>query len=72
MPLCFGALESVRTRQNIRSANCAFEVQTFWPFTTKKSPSISALVLRDARSEPEPGSEYPCHQISSALRIFGR
>ena len=57
MPLCLGAAGSVRTRQNIQSANCAVEVQTFWPFTTKKSPSISARVLSEARSEPEPGSE---------------
>jgi hypothetical protein len=29
MPQCFGASGSVRTRQNIQSAICAFEVQTF-------------------------------------------
>jgi hypothetical protein len=30
--------------------------QTFCPFTTKTSPSRSALVERLARSLPEPGS----------------
>ena len=57
MPRCLGASGSVRTRQNIQSANCAFEVQTFWPLTTNSSPTSSARVLSDARSEPEPGSE---------------
>ena len=72
MPRCLGASGSVRTRQNIRSACCAPDVQIFWPFTTNSSPTISARVRSDARSEPEPGSEYPWHQISSAASIFGR
>ena len=57
MPLCFGASGSVRTRQNIMSAFCAPEVQIFWPLMTHSSPSSSALVERDAKSDPEPGSE---------------
>ena len=57
MPRCFGASGSVRTRQNIQSAYCAPEVQIFCPFTTKSSPTISARVRSEARSEPEPGSE---------------
>ncbi len=32
----------------------------------------SELVRSEARSEPEPGSEYPWHHQSSALRIRGR
>ena len=59
MPRCFGASGSVRTRQNIRSAYCAPEVQIFCPLTTNWSPTSSARVRSDARSEPEPGSEYP-------------
>ena len=57
MPLCFGASGSVRTRQNIMSAVLAPDVQIFWPLMTHSSPSSSALVESDARSEPEPGSE---------------
>ena len=53
----FGALGSVRTRQNIMSAACAVVVQIFWPLMTKSSPSSTALVLSEARSEPAPGSE---------------
>ena len=57
MPLCLGASGSVRTRQNIMSAVRAPEVQIFCPLMTHSSPSSSALVESDARSEPEPGSE---------------
>src|SRR6516164_1616184 len=57
MPRCLDASGSVRTRQNIRSACCAPDVQIFWPFTTNSSPTISARVRSDARSEPEPGRE---------------
>ena len=35
MPRCFGASVSVRTKQRQKSASCAPEVHTFWPFTTK-------------------------------------
>ena len=35
MPWCFGTSGSVRTRQKIQSANCAPEVQIFWPLTMK-------------------------------------
>ena len=31
-------------------------VHTFWPFTTHSSPSRTARVDSEARSEPEPGS----------------
>ena len=57
MPRCLGAAGSVRTRQNIQSAICAFEVHTFWPLTMNSSPTSSARVFSEARSEPEPGSE---------------
>ena len=53
------------------SACCAMLVQIFWPLTTKSSPSSTARVCRDARSDPELGSEKPWHQISSPLRILG-
>ena len=54
-------------------ALCANVVQTFWPVTTHSPPShlfdLTALVLSDARSEPDSGSEKPWHQISSPVRI---
>jgi len=59
MPACFRASGSVRTRRNIQSALSAYDVQIFWPFTMKTSPSRTARVCRLARSEPAPGSEYP-------------
>ena len=62
MPSCFEASGSVRTRANIQCDSLAFEVQIFWPLTTQKSPSSSARVRSEARSEPEPGSLYPWHQ----------
>ena len=45
MPSCFAASKSVRTRMNIQSALSAYEVQTFWPFSTKSSPSRIGLGL---------------------------
>src|SRR3984885_4024873 len=47
-------------------------VHTFCPVTTHSSPSRTARVFSDARSEPAPGSEKPWHQISSADRIGGK
>ena len=54
---CFAASGSVRTSAKIQSAWCALLVQIFEPFTTYSSPSRTARVLSEARSEPEPGSE---------------
>ena len=59
MPDCCLALVSVRTRQNIQSAKWPSVFQVFWPLTTKWSPSRTARVRSEARSEPAPGSEYP-------------
>ena len=50
-------------------ALCANVVQTFWPVTTHSPFDLTALVLSDARSEPDSGSEKPWHQISSPVRI---
>ena len=72
MPSCFLTVVSVRTRQKIRLAYWASVVQVFWPFTTQWSPSSTALVLSEARSEPEPGSEKPWHHQSSPDRMRGR
>ena len=50
----------------------AIVVQTFWPETTHSSPSRTAFVFSDARSDPDSGSEKPWHQISSPDRIGSR
>ena len=71
MPLCFGASGSVRTYSWHQSARCPSEVQIFWPLTTKWSPSRTARVRSDARSEPASGSDMPWHQMSSARIIRG-
>ena len=72
MPRCLGASGSVRVRTWIQSACRAPEVQIFCPLITYSSPSRTARVRSDARSEPEPGSEKPWHHIASAEAILGR
>jgi hypothetical protein len=42
-----------------KSAMCANDDQTFWPFTTKCLSSSRELVRTPARSDPAPGSEKP-------------
>ena len=55
---CWGmASRLVRTRQKIQFASWAWVVHSLWPLQTKSSPSSTALICREARSEPEPGSE---------------
>ena len=44
-------------------------VHTFWPVTIHSPLDLTALVLSEARSEPDSGSEKPWHQISSPVRI---
>jgi len=53
-------------------ASCASVVQTFCPLTDHPPFDRTALLLSEARSEPESGSEKPWHQISSAFRIGWR
>jgi hypothetical protein len=65
MPSCFGASGSVRAMRIPNLENWAREVQIFWPVTTHSSPSSTARVVSDARSEPDPGSLNSWHQISS-------
>ena len=67
-----GTSESVRATSMHHLEYWAPLVQTFWPVTTHSSPSLTARVFSDARSEPASGSEKPWHQISSAERIGGR
>ena len=72
MPLRFGTSGSVRASSTPKSARCAHVVHTFWPVTTHSSPSRSARVASDARSEPAPGSLNSWHHISSLRTIGGR
>ena len=70
MPRCFAASGSVRTSSAMWSAACAREVQIFCPFTVYSSPSRTALVCSEARSEPAPGSEKPWHQARSPESVL--
>ena len=67
--MCLGASVSVRATSMHHLAWWAKVVHTFCPVTTQSSPSRTAWVFTDARSEPESGSEKPWHQISSPDRI---
>ena len=72
MPRCFLASGSVRTKVKIQSACWPSVVQVFWPLTTQSSPSRTAVVRSDARSEPASGSENPCAHQMSTFAVFGR
>ena len=71
MPRCLGTSGSVRTKSAHQSARWPFDVHVFCPVTTKSSPSRTARVRSDARSEPASGSLIPWHQMSSARTIRG-
>ena len=71
-PSCLGTSGSVRARSMPKLENWAMVVHTFWPFTTHSSPSRTARVAREARSDPEPGSLNSWHQTSSPERILRR
>ena len=47
----------MRQASQIQSAYWISDVHIFWPLMTHSSPSRTALVLSEARSVPEPGSE---------------
>ncbi len=65
MPFRLGAAGSVRARQMPNSERWAQVVQTFCPVRTHSSPSRTARVASEARSEPAPGSLNSWHQRSS-------
>ena len=48
---------AVRTRQKIQLATLAWVVHNLWPLQVKSSPSSTALICSEARSEPDSGSE---------------
>ncbi|NJN63673.1 MAG: PrsW family intramembrane metalloprotease [Acidobacteria bacterium] len=69
-PSYLPAFGSVRARRIIHFAWWARVVHTLWPVTRyEPSACFSARAWALARSEPEPGSLKPWHQISSAERI---
>jgi hypothetical protein len=74
MPLCFGAsaTERVRARQIPQSATRPLEHHTFWPWSTQESPSGTAEVDNDARSDPAPGSLKSWHQTRVPSASPGR
>ena len=72
MPCRFGASGSVRASRIAKSEKCAHVLHTFWPVTYHESPSRSARVASDARSEPAPGSLKSWHHFSSLRTIGGR
>ena len=72
MPLCLGTSGSVRTRSSHQFDMWPSVFQVFCPFTIQVSPSSSAFVRSDARSEPALGSENPWHQMSSPRSMRGR
>ena len=53
------------------SETCAPDVHTFWPVTIHSSPSFTALVWREARSEPDDGS-LNSWQATMSPRYMGR
>ena len=57
MPCCFLAPRDVRTRPNIQFASRACVVQILLPVHTRSSPSSTADIDSDARSDPDSGSE---------------
>ena len=61
MPSCLAASGFVRAMRMPQSLTRPPEHQTFWPLTTKWSPSRSAFVDRPPRSLPAPGSENSWH-----------
>ncbi len=66
-PLCLGSSVSLRHRISPIAEYWAPEVQTFWPFTTHSSPSRTARVRTDAKSDPAAGSEKSWQAMISPL-----
>ncbi len=70
MPSWAGLSGEVRARQIPQSAVWAIEVQTFCPVRRHPSPSRTARIRSEARSEPASGSENSWHHMISC-RIDG-
>ena len=72
MPSCLGASGSVRAMRMPQLLTRPPEHHTFWPLTTKRSPSRSARVVSEPRSLPAPGSEKSWHHTWSAASVARR
>ena len=71
IPRRLGTSGSVRASSTPNSERWAQVFHTFWPVTSQSSPSRSARVASEARSEPAPGSLNSWHHRSS-LRTMRR
>ena len=72
IPRCFGASGSVRAASQPMFEKWPPLVQILLPLITHSSPSRTARVCNDARSDPAPGSEYSVHHWSMPPTMFGR
>jgi hypothetical protein len=61
--------DNLTDRIGDRTRHHAPDVHTFCPLTTKWSPSRTARVRSEARSEPPPGSLIPSDAVISARKI---
>ena len=65
------AFGSVLQASTITSQCWPLVIKVFWPLITRESPSRSARVFIDCRSEPAPGSVMPMAPTASPETIFG-
>ncbi|MNV60402.1 hypothetical protein D3C71_1528630 [compost metagenome] len=72
MPRAPGASGSVRAMTVNRPASGAFVMKHFSPFSTKLSPSRTAVVRRAVASEPACGSVRAKQPVSSPDAMRGR
>ena len=72
MPSRLGTSGSVRARHTAQSDTWAHVVHTFCPVSTQSSPSRSARVASEARSDPAPGSLNSWHHFSVLSTMRGR
>src|SRR3954449_1547503 len=70
-PLCPSRL-AVRTRVATRLDEAPLVSHIFWPSIFQPSPSLTALVLTAATSEPSPGSDIENAPRTSPAAILGR
>ena len=72
MPACLGtARGSVFTSRATTPARRAFVIHVLLPLTTYSSPSRTAVVRIDCRSDPPPGSVSAIAALISPVAILG-
>ena len=72
MPRRLGTVGSVRAKQMANSDSWAHVLHTFWPVRIHSSPSRSAPMASEARSEPAPGSLNIWHHRSWLATMGGK